>query len=142
MPVRPFQRRRTEEPTGEWTTGTGGEHEEATAGGFWRYREEDGSEDLIPSRSRPLDKDCWHRGTLALDLPRFRRSVAKSVSSSCAQCVTLRTTVASLYRASGPSFGTPAPLRPVFLSACFRGAAQEAHFVLRVMAQPLPASLN
>ncbi|KAJ1177404.1 hypothetical protein NDU88_002659 [Pleurodeles waltl] len=59
MPGRPFQRRRTEEPTGERTTGTGGENEEATAGGFRRYREEDGSEDPTTSRSRPLDKDCW-----------------------------------------------------------------------------------
>ncbi|KAJ1105194.1 hypothetical protein NDU88_002602 [Pleurodeles waltl] len=65
MPARPFQRRRTEEPTGKRTTGTGGEHEEATAGGFRRYREEDGTEDPIPSRSRPLDKDCWPQGALA-----------------------------------------------------------------------------
>ncbi|KAJ1199358.1 hypothetical protein NDU88_003195 [Pleurodeles waltl] len=65
MPREPFQRRRTEEPTDEGTTGTGGEHKEATAGGFRRYREEDGSEEPIPSRSRPLDKDCWPRGALA-----------------------------------------------------------------------------
>ncbi|KAJ1202012.1 hypothetical protein NDU88_005816 [Pleurodeles waltl] len=43
-----IERRRTEEPTDEGTTGTGGEHEEATAGGFRRYREEDGSEEPIP----------------------------------------------------------------------------------------------
>ncbi|KAJ1088634.1 hypothetical protein NDU88_001790 [Pleurodeles waltl] len=65
MPGRPFQRRRTEEPTGERTTGTGGEHEAVTAGGFRRYREEDGSEDPIPLRYRSLDKDCWARGALA-----------------------------------------------------------------------------
>ncbi|KAJ1171009.1 hypothetical protein NDU88_002880 [Pleurodeles waltl] len=63
MPRKPFQRRT--EPTDEGTTVTGGEHEEATAGGFRRYREKDGSEEPIPSRSRPLDKDCWPRGALA-----------------------------------------------------------------------------
>ncbi|KAJ1202011.1 hypothetical protein NDU88_005815 [Pleurodeles waltl] len=60
-----IERRRTEEPTDEGTTGKGGEQEEATVGGFRRYREEDGSEKPIPSRSRPLDKDCWPRGALA-----------------------------------------------------------------------------
>ncbi|KAJ1199759.1 hypothetical protein NDU88_003592 [Pleurodeles waltl] len=51
MPGRPFQRRRTEEPTGERTTETREEHEGAIAGDFRRYWEEDGSEDPMPSRS-------------------------------------------------------------------------------------------
>ncbi|KAJ1209397.1 hypothetical protein NDU88_004775 [Pleurodeles waltl] len=65
MPGSPFQRRRTEEPTGERTTETGEEHEGAVAGDFRRYWEEDGLEDPIPSRSRPLDEDCWPRGAHA-----------------------------------------------------------------------------
>ncbi|KAJ1110151.1 hypothetical protein NDU88_007506 [Pleurodeles waltl] len=78
MPGRPFQRRRAEELTGKRTTGAGEEHEGAEAGDFRLCWEEDGSEDPIPSRSRPLDDDCWPRGAHAYDLPRFRRSVAKS----------------------------------------------------------------
>ncbi|KAJ1178866.1 hypothetical protein NDU88_004108 [Pleurodeles waltl] len=54
-----------EEPTGERTTETGEEHERAVAGDFRRYWEEDGSEDPIPSRSRPLDDDCWPWGAHA-----------------------------------------------------------------------------
>ncbi|KAJ1217452.1 hypothetical protein NDU88_005046 [Pleurodeles waltl] len=42
MPGRPFQRRRTEKPTGERTTETGEEHKGAVAGDFWRDWEEDG----------------------------------------------------------------------------------------------------
>ncbi|KAJ1181064.1 hypothetical protein NDU88_006275 [Pleurodeles waltl] len=62
---RPFQRRRTEEPTGERKTETGEEHEGAIAGDFRRDWEEDGSEDPLPSRSRPLDEDCWPWGAHA-----------------------------------------------------------------------------
>ncbi|KAJ1160088.1 hypothetical protein NDU88_000590 [Pleurodeles waltl] len=46
-----FGRRRAEEPTGERTTETGGEHEGAVAGDVWNSGKEGGSEDPTPSRA-------------------------------------------------------------------------------------------
>ncbi|KAJ1092900.1 hypothetical protein NDU88_006010 [Pleurodeles waltl] len=66
MPGCLFQRKRTEEPTGERTIEVGEEHEGAVAGEFRRHwKEEDDSEDPIPLRSRHLEEDCWARGAHA-----------------------------------------------------------------------------
>ncbi|KAJ1187707.1 hypothetical protein NDU88_004478 [Pleurodeles waltl] len=54
-----------EEPTGERTSETGGDHGGALLGDVRRSWEENISEEQTPSQSRPLDGDRWPRGAHA-----------------------------------------------------------------------------
>ncbi|KAJ1214608.1 hypothetical protein NDU88_002226 [Pleurodeles waltl] len=75
MPGRPFQRRRTEELTGERTTGTGGEYDEATAGGFRRYREEEEMDSGVAN------------GSLSSNISQVGRPILKFQQTSTAACL-------------------------------------------------------